>query len=111
MTHLLAWGLPQGSEWIIIGLIGLLIFGKRLPEVGRSIGQMIVNFKKGMRDAQDEISNAGELPDKKADQQALPQGNYKFDPMTGRPLESNQPASGEQKSMKFDPYTGEPLKS
>lgn len=109
MTSLLAWGLPQGSEWIIIGIIGLLIFGKRLPEVGRSIGQMIVNFKKGMREASDEINSAGELPDKKADQQALPSGGHKFDPYTGKPLDGAQTVQPEQKTMKFDPQTGQPL--
>ena len=43
-------GLPGGSEWIIILIIALLIFGKRLPEVMRSMGQSIKQFKKGMEE-------------------------------------------------------------
>ena len=45
----LALSLPGGSEWIVIALIGLLLFGKRLPEVGKSLGKSIVEFKKGLR--------------------------------------------------------------
>lgn len=48
-------GLPGGIEWIIIGLIALLIFGKRLPEVMRSIGKGISEFKHGMHDVNDEM--------------------------------------------------------
>lgn len=42
--------LIQGWEWIIILVIGLLLFGRRLPEIGRSIGKTIVEFKKGMNE-------------------------------------------------------------
>ncbi|MBL1216063.1 MAG: twin-arginine translocase TatA/TatE family subunit [Planctomycetes bacterium] len=48
-------GLPGGSEWIVIALIGLLVFGRRLPEVGRSLGRSIVEFKKGIKGVEDEI--------------------------------------------------------
>lgn len=46
------------QEMLIIGVIMLLLFGRRLPEVGRSLGQGITQFKKGLRDAQDEVENA-----------------------------------------------------
>ncbi len=44
-------GLPGNTEWIIILIIALLIFGKRLPEVMRSMGQSVKQFKKGMEEA------------------------------------------------------------
>lgn len=47
--------LPNGTEWIIILVIGLLLFGRRLPEVGRSIGRSIVEFKKGIKGIEEEI--------------------------------------------------------
>jgi sec-independent protein translocase protein TatA len=42
----LGWG-----ELVVIFLIILVLFGaKRLPEIGRSIGEAIKAFKKGMND-------------------------------------------------------------
>ena len=43
-------------QWVVILGIGLLLFGSRLPMVGRNIGKSITEFKKGMKDASDEIS-------------------------------------------------------
>ncbi len=48
-------GLPGGTEWVVIGLIALLIFGRRLPDVARSVGKSIVEFKRGIRDVKDEV--------------------------------------------------------
>lgn len=42
-------------EMLIVGIIAVLLFGKRLPEVGRSLGRGLVEFKKGVRDVQDDI--------------------------------------------------------
>jgi sec-independent protein translocase protein TatA len=58
VSHCLALGLPGGWEWIIIAMIGLLLFGKRLPEVGKSLGKGIVEFKKGLKGIEDEVENA-----------------------------------------------------
>ncbi|MCA9285069.1 MAG: twin-arginine translocase TatA/TatE family subunit [Phycisphaerales bacterium] len=57
-TTLLALGLPGTWEMIVILLVGLLIFGRRLPEVGRSLGRSIVEFKKGIKGIDDEIDSA-----------------------------------------------------
>ena len=35
-------------ELVFILGLGVLLFGKRLPEVGRSLGRGIVEFKKGL---------------------------------------------------------------
>lgn len=43
-------GLPGGLEWIVVGLVALLIFGRRLPGAARSMGASIVQFKQGLRD-------------------------------------------------------------
>ncbi|MBL8885076.1 MAG: twin-arginine translocase TatA/TatE family subunit, partial [Phycisphaerales bacterium] len=45
------------SPWhlAIILVFGLLIFGKRLPEVGRGLGRSIVEFKKGLKGIDDDV--------------------------------------------------------
>jgi len=53
-------GLPGGTEWIIIGLVALLLFGRRLPEVARSLGKSIVEFKRGIRDVKEDIDTDAE---------------------------------------------------
>jgi len=56
----LAFGLPGHTEWLVILVIGLLLFGRRLPEVGRSIGRTIVEFKKGIKGVEDDIEEASD---------------------------------------------------
>ena len=46
------------QEMVVLGLLGLLLFGKRLPEVGRSLGKGIVEFKKGLSGVEDELNKA-----------------------------------------------------
>ncbi len=53
-------GIPGGFEWIIILVIALLIFGKRLPGTMRSIGKGFVEFKKGLKGVKDEVDEAEE---------------------------------------------------
>ncbi|HUB27133.1 MAG TPA: twin-arginine translocase TatA/TatE family subunit [Tepidisphaeraceae bacterium] len=101
------------DNWVIILIVGLLLFGRRLPEVGRSLGKGIVEFKKGLNGIEDEIENAGTVrPTNMSSVSQLPpaQSNaagYKFDPYTGRPLTAQPPPA--QPQMRFDPYTGKPL--
>ncbi len=44
-------------EILILAFIGLLIFGRRLPEVGKNLGKGIVEFKKGLSGVEDEVSS------------------------------------------------------
>ena len=46
---------PQELFWIF--LIVLFLFGaKRIPEIGRSIGKGISEFKKGMKEVENEMT-------------------------------------------------------
>src|SRR3954462_14367508 len=92
----IALGMPGGAEWIVIALIGLLLFGKRLPEVGRSLGKGIVEFKKGLHGVENEIATSVD---------DTPKAKPLFDPNPGKPL-NNLPSD-----HKFDPYTGKPIES
>ena len=58
-------GMP---EMIVIGVVALLIFGRRLPEVGRSVGRSIVEFKKGLKETERDVKDASVEPDAGSDQ-------------------------------------------
>ena len=45
-------------HWMILALIVLLLFGNRLPSVMRSLGQGVVEFKKGLQGIEDEVKNS-----------------------------------------------------
>lgn len=53
---------PGPVEIIIILVIALLLFGKRLPEVGRSLGKGIIEFKRGIKGIEDEIEEESSRP-------------------------------------------------
>src|SRR5437764_718534 len=63
--------LNSPQDWVIVGIVALLLFGtRRLPELGRSLGKGIVEFKKGLKGLEDDVETTstdqrepmGELP-------------------------------------------------
>jgi len=46
------------QEILILLVLGVLLFGRRLPEVGRSLGKGIVEFKKGLKGLEDEVESS-----------------------------------------------------
>ena len=50
------------GPWEIIGIVivALLLFGKRLPSVAKSAGRAVTQFKKGLKDVEEEIESASE---------------------------------------------------
>src|SRR5271163_504917 len=108
MLNILAFGMPGIDEWIVIAVIGVLVFGKKLPEVGRSLGKGIVEFKKGLKGIDEEVERASSMPTPsvRTAPPVLPgtTSEYKFDPVTGQPLKPVIP-----EGAKFDPFTGKPL--
>ncbi|MDR0961052.1 MAG: twin-arginine translocase TatA/TatE family subunit [Mediterranea sp.] len=59
--------LPSGSEWIIIAVIVLLLFGgKKIPELMKGLGKGIKSFKDGVNEAKEEIHKAKDDLDKPA---------------------------------------------
>ena len=77
-----SWG---PAEFILLGLVALLIFGRRLPEVGKSLGKGIVEFKKGLSGIEDDIDQAGSAPD--------PPPESKTDESATHPPQIEQPNS------------------
>jgi len=98
---------PYLDNWILIAIVALLLFGKRLPEVGRSLGKGIIEFKKGLAGIEEDVNQSvQQATTKQTGQSALPPATagYKFDPYTGKPVQD--PVAP---PMRYDPYTGKPL--
>ena len=45
-------------KWSIVGIVAVLLFGSRLPSVARSLGKSMTEFKKGMREFENEMHSA-----------------------------------------------------
>ncbi|MEX2286215.1 MAG: twin-arginine translocase TatA/TatE family subunit [Planctomycetaceae bacterium] len=50
----LAYLVPSFFGLLIVGIVVLLLFGKRIPEVMRSLGSSITEFKKGAKGIEEE---------------------------------------------------------
>ncbi|MDR3632368.1 MAG: twin-arginine translocase TatA/TatE family subunit [Isosphaeraceae bacterium] len=59
--------LPQLGlmEMLVVMGVAVLLFGKRLPEVGRSLGKGIIEFKKGLRGIEDEFDISSHTPSRR----------------------------------------------
>lgn len=62
--HTLGFGLGSLGTWdmVILLVLGLIIFGGRLPEVGKNLGRGIVEFKKGLKSVEEEIESESSKP-------------------------------------------------
>ena len=72
-------GLPGGVEWIIILIIALLLFGKRLPSVMRSLGQGVKEFKQGVNEVENKVNSLDEYEDEE-DVGQLPEAEREANP-------------------------------
>ena len=81
-------GAPGPWEFAIVGLIAVLLFGKRLPEVARSVGKGFVEFRRGLKGVEDDMHDAvnehHEIPRSTEKQSA---SAPKFEPPTSPPTQ------------------------
>ena len=87
-------GLP---EMIVVGIIALLLFGKKLPEVARSLGKGVVEFKKGLRGIEDDLDTN------------VYSSRHDSSSSSSRPAPKDE--SVETSAPKFEPPKSEPTKS
>jgi sec-independent protein translocase protein TatA len=40
---------------LFLAVIGVLVFGRKMPELGRSLGQTFKEFQKGIRGVEDQV--------------------------------------------------------
>ena len=58
LTILLFLSMPQGSEWIIILVVVLLLFGgRKIPELMKGIGKGVKGFKDGLKEIEDDLKD------------------------------------------------------
>lgn len=55
-----------GQEMLVLLVLGLLIFGRRLPEVGRSLGKTVAQLRRGLQDFKDQIDRDEDIRDIKS---------------------------------------------
>ncbi len=57
LTNLLAFGFGGPSEWMIIALIVLVLFGgKKIPELMRGVGQGVGELQKGLDEGKRQVA-------------------------------------------------------
>ena len=102
-------------ELIIVLMLGLLLFGERLPEVGRSLGRSMMEFKRGLRGIQDEFdsaeSEARHLLEEEERREALKQPAATAEAIEAvAPAATPSPAATHD-SPAADPHAGDPASS
>ena len=86
VTSLFAFFNLGAQEMIILLIIGVLLFGRKLPEVGRYLGKGIVEFKRGLKETESELN---EEPQRQLPSSSSTAPKYKFDPYTGKPVDED----------------------
>src|SRR5438874_1034049 len=71
MNPLFALPFLSPQDIIILLVIGVLLFGRKLPEVGKYLGKGIVEFKKGLKGIEDESDAAGTVQNRQQQQDAV----------------------------------------
>jgi TatA/E family protein of Tat protein translocase len=59
-------------EMLIVGVIAVLLFGSKLPEVGRSLGRSINEFKRASNELRNTLDDEIRSEERKAVTQTLP---------------------------------------
>ena len=69
MNSIFLFGMPGGSEWILIFIVVLLLFGgKKIPELMRGLGSGIREFNNAKNDVKEKIREGmNEEPKKSSD--------------------------------------------
>ncbi|MFQ5731728.1 MAG: twin-arginine translocase TatA/TatE family subunit [Planctomycetaceae bacterium] len=94
LGHCIAFiGAPGPWEMMVVGIIALLLFGKRLPEVARSLGKGFVEFKRGIQGIEEQVH----------------QTNYDADEAASRPVPEDE--QEELTAPKFEPPKSAPTES
>ena len=49
------------QEMILLVIVGLLLYGRNLPEAGRALGKVAAQFRRGFQEFKDQMDREGDL--------------------------------------------------
>lgn len=87
----------SGQEMLLLLVLGILLFGRKLPELGRSVGKTLVEFKKGMKGIEDDVHESSsprasiEPEPVRPPQRVTPSAKPNFDDAPASPASSVPP--------------------
>lgn len=92
-------GFLSPMHMLIVAVIAVLLFGDRLPEVMRSMGRGLSEFKKGMRGLENSITSAADSSRANVSYSRTDERDEvptpRFDPPTSEPRAEAAPHEGE----------------
>jgi len=95
---------PSGGEMVLLLLIALLLFGRRLPEVAMNVGKGLREFQSGLKGMQDEITRAANSSPTKPSS-----SNYYADTSSSRSIPEEERDEDDYDVPKFELPSGPPV--
>lgn len=100
-------GLPAPTQLIILLVLAVLLFGQNLPEVARTVGQKLAEFRRGMKHIEDEIRSITADIASSAPVPPATISNSQQDNSYGHSMPQDEPSDRDEPTApKFEPPPG-----
>jgi sec-independent protein translocase protein TatA len=108
MSYLFAFlGLPAPTQLIVLLVLAVLLFGQNLPQVARTWGQKLAEFRRGMKHIEDEIrSITSDIASSTSARPAISNSNPQDDPYKFSVARDDTADRDEPTAPKFEPPPG-----
>ena len=97
---------PSGGELLLLMLVALMLFGRKLPEVAMNIGKGLREFQSGLKGMQDEIARSTTGSSSSTSSSS---SNYYADSSSSRPIPEEEQDEDDYDVPKFELPTGPPV--